>query len=125
MYRVVACSADKSSDGIALGVRAGLRVRDMEMVQFHPTGLIVPNSLMTGALLEEGLRGAGGRLLNGRGERFMERYDPEPRLREATRRHHRARVAFHHVRHAGIPQEEPVRLLVEPAVPHDPDGRHQ
>ena len=84
MYRVVACSADKSSDGIALGVRAGLRVRDMEMVQFHPTGLIVPNSLMTGALLEEGLRGAGGRLLNGRGERFMERYDPA-RMERSTR----------------------------------------
>ncbi len=76
MYKVIACSADKSSDGIALGLQAGARLRDMEMVQFHPTGLIVPNSLMTGALLEEGLRGAGGRLLNGRGERFMERYDP-------------------------------------------------
>jgi fumarate reductase flavoprotein subunit len=84
MYRVIACSADKSSDGIALGVRAGLRVRDMEMVQFHPTGLIVPNSLMTGALLEEGLRGAGGRLLNGRGERFMARYDAA-RMERSTR----------------------------------------
>jgi succinate dehydrogenase/fumarate reductase flavoprotein subunit len=84
MYRVIACSADKSSDGIALGVRAGLRVRDMEMVQFHPTGLIVPNSLMTGALLEEGLRGAGGRLLNGRSERFMERYDAA-RMERSTR----------------------------------------
>jgi succinate dehydrogenase/fumarate reductase flavoprotein subunit len=84
MYKVIACSADKSSDGIALGLRAGVRLRDMEMVQFHPTGLIVPNSLMTGALLEEGLRGAGGRLLNGRGERFMPRYD-EARLERSTR----------------------------------------
>ncbi len=50
MYKVIACSADKSSDGIALGLHAGVRLRDMEMVQFHPTGLIVPNSLMTGAL---------------------------------------------------------------------------
>jgi len=84
MYKVIACSADKSSDGIALGLRAGVRLRDMEMVQFHPTGLIVPNSLMTGALLEEGLRGAGGRLLNGRGERFMQRYDGA-RLERSTR----------------------------------------
>jgi len=84
MYKVIACSADKSSDGIALGLRAGVRLRDMEMVQFHPTGLIVPNSLMTGALLEEGLRGAGGRLLNGRGERFMQRYDAT-RLERSTR----------------------------------------
>ncbi|MBI1733562.1 MAG: FAD-binding protein [Candidatus Rokubacteria bacterium] len=76
MYRVFACSADKSSDGLALAWAAGLPLRDMEMVQFHPTGLVIPGSLMTGALLEEGLRGAGGLLRNGAGERFMERYDP-------------------------------------------------
>jgi len=56
----------------------------MEMIQFHPTGLIVPNSLMTGALLEEGLRGAGGHLLNGQGERFMRRYDAA-RMERSTR----------------------------------------
>ena len=75
MYKYHTPSGDKTCDGMAMALRAGLTLRDMEMVQFHPTGLIVPNSLMTGALLEEGLRGAGGRLLNGRGERFMQRYD--------------------------------------------------
>ena len=84
MYRVIACSADKAADGIALAYRAGLPLRDMEMIQFHPTGLVIPGSLMTGALLEEGLRGAGGQLRNGRGERFMERYDPA-RLERSTR----------------------------------------
>src|SRR5262245_1324802 len=84
MYRVVACSADKAADGIALAYRAGAPLRDMEMVQFHPTGLVVPGSLMTGALLEEGLRGAGGHLLNGRNERFMERYDTV-RMERSTR----------------------------------------
>ena len=84
MYKVIACSADKAADGIALGYRAGLALRDMEMIQFHPTGLVIPDSLMTGALLEEGLRGAGGYLLNGRGERFMERYDPA-RMERSTR----------------------------------------
>jgi succinate dehydrogenase/fumarate reductase flavoprotein subunit len=84
MYRVVACSADKAADGIALALRAGAPLKDMEMVQFHPTGMVVPNSLMSGALLEEGLRGAGGRLLNGTGERFMARYDPQ-RLERSTR----------------------------------------
>ncbi len=84
MYRVVACSADKAADGIALGYRAGLQLRDMEMVQFHPTGLVIPGSLMTGALLEEGLRGAGGYLRNGSGERFMARYDPA-RMERSTR----------------------------------------
>jgi len=84
MYKVIACSADKAADGIALALHAGAPVKDMEMVQFHPTGLVVPNSLMTGALLEEGLRGAGGRLLNGKGERFMTHYDPE-RMERSTR----------------------------------------
>jgi succinate dehydrogenase/fumarate reductase flavoprotein subunit len=84
MYKVVACSADKAADGIALGYRAGLPLRDMEMIQFHPTGLVIPDSLMTGALLEEGLRGAGGHLRNGRGERFMERYDAA-RMERSTR----------------------------------------
>src|SRR5262249_59084591 len=84
MYRVVACPADKAADGIALAYRAGAPLRDMEMVQFHPTGLVVPGSLMTGALLEEGLRGAGGRLLNAAGERFMARHDPV-RLERSTR----------------------------------------
>src|SRR5438552_17446278 len=84
MYRVIACSADKAADGIALAYRAGLSLRDMEMVQFHPTGLVIPGSLMTGALLEEGLRGAGGHLKNGLGERFMQRYDPE-RMERSTR----------------------------------------
>ena len=59
-------------------------LRVMEMVQFHPTGLVIPGSLMTGALLQEGLRGAGGHLRNGRGERFMERYDPA-RMERSTR----------------------------------------
>jgi succinate dehydrogenase/fumarate reductase flavoprotein subunit len=84
MYKVIACSADKSADGLALAWRAGLELRDMEMVQFHPTGLVIPGSLMTGALLEEGLRGAGGHLRNGRGERFMARYDPA-RMERSTR----------------------------------------
>jgi len=51
-------------------------VRDMEMVQFHPTGLLAgTGTRMTGTVLEEGLRGAGGHLLNGDQQRFMSRYD--------------------------------------------------
>src|SRR4029077_5715066 len=84
MYRIFACSADKASDGIAFAWRAGLTLRDMEMIQFHPTGLVIPGSLMTGALLEEGLRGAGGHLKNGRDERFMARYDAS-RMERSTR----------------------------------------
>lgn len=75
MYLYHTPSGDKTCDGLAMALRYGLKLRDMEMVQFHPTGLLGGlRTRMTGTVLEEGLRGAGGHLLNGRGERFMERY---------------------------------------------------
>jgi len=77
MYRYHTPSGDKSCDGLAMALRAGLSLRDMEMVQFHPTGLLAgTHTRMTGTVLEEGLRGAGGYLLNGAKERFMPAYDP-------------------------------------------------
>ena len=76
MYLYHTPSGDKSCDGLAMALRAGLALRDMEMVQFHPTGLLAGHETrMTGTVLEEGLRGAGGWLVNGAGERFMQRYD--------------------------------------------------
>jgi succinate dehydrogenase / fumarate reductase flavoprotein subunit/fumarate reductase flavoprotein subunit len=76
LYRITPAALEKTGDGIAMGYRAGAEVVDMEMMQFHPTGLIAGDSVMTGVVLEEGLRGAGGHLLNAQGERFMGRYDP-------------------------------------------------
>jgi fumarate reductase flavoprotein subunit len=76
MYRYHTPSGDKSMDGLAMALRLGLGLRDMEMVQFHPTGLLAGrDTRMTGTVLEEGLRGAGGYLLDGDGERFMQNYD--------------------------------------------------
>jgi len=84
MYRYHTPSGDKSMDGLAMALRLGLPLRDMEMVQFHPTGLLAGlDTRMTGTVLEEGLRGAGGHLINGRGERFMQRLDE--RAERATR----------------------------------------
>src|SRR5215468_10333472 len=84
MYRYHPPSGDKSMDGLAMALRLGLPLRDMEMVQFHPTGLLAgPDTRMTGTVLEEGLRGAGGHLLNGNGERFMAARDA--RAERATR----------------------------------------
>ena len=83
-YRFFAPGPEKSVDGLGMLYRAGVRMRDMEMVQFHPTGLIIPGSVVAGSLLEEGLRGAGAYMFNGLGERFMERYDPE-RMERTTR----------------------------------------
>ena len=84
MYRISSPSLEKSGDGMAMACRAGAAFVDMEMLQFHPTGLLVGDSLATGGLLEEGLRGAGARLFNGLGERYMERYDPK-KLERTTR----------------------------------------
>ncbi|MGN6765565.1 MAG: L-aspartate oxidase [Rhizobiaceae bacterium] len=76
MYRYHTPSGDKTMDGLAMALRARLPLRDMEMVQFHPTGLLAgEGTKMTGTVLEEGLRGAGGQLLNSYGHRFMFDYD--------------------------------------------------
>src|SRR5436190_11957184 len=77
-------------DGIAMAYRVGAHLMDMEMVQFHPTGMVVPGSRLNGALLEEGLRGAGAHLFNGPGERYMQRYDPERQERSTRDRVSRA-----------------------------------
>jgi succinate dehydrogenase / fumarate reductase, flavoprotein subunit len=63
-------------DGLRLALDAGCRLMDMELVQFHPTGMVHPEEA-AGTLVTEAVRGEGGRLYNAEGERFMERYDPE------------------------------------------------
>lgn len=84
MYKYHTPSGDKTMDGLAMALRAGLPLRDMEMVQFHPTGLLAgDHTKMTGTVLEEGLRGAGGQLLNGSDHRFM--FDTDARGERATR----------------------------------------
>jgi len=60
-----------TGDGMALAYRAGVGLKDMEMVQFHPTGLP-----FTGILITEAVRGEGGYLFNNQGERFLKRYVP-------------------------------------------------
>jgi fumarate reductase flavoprotein subunit len=84
MYKFHTPSGEKSCDGLAMALRAGLPLRDMEMVQFHPTGLLAgAQTRMTGTVIEEGLRGSGGYLLNGNMDRFMQNYDE--RNERATR----------------------------------------
>ena len=84
MYKYHTPSVDKTMDGLAMALRIGLPLRDMEMVQFHPTGLLAgDHTRMTGTVLEEGLRGAGGQLLNHEGKRFM--FDYDERGERATR----------------------------------------
>ena len=63
-------------EGVALAYDAGTDLVDMEMVQFHPTGMVWPEKAL-GTLATEAIRGEGGILLNSKGERFMKKYDPQ------------------------------------------------
>src|SRR5918992_2048767 len=63
-------------EGVAFAYEAGPDLVDMEMVQFHPTGMVWPEKAL-GTLATEAIRGEGGILLNSKGERFMKNYDPE------------------------------------------------
>lgn len=71
MYRVTSNAHALTGDGMALVLRRGLPLEDMEFFQFHPTGI-----RKMGILITEGARGEGGILRNNKGERFMERYAP-------------------------------------------------
>ena len=74
---------ENTGDGFHLALKAGCRLSDMEMVQFHPTGMVIPEE-MAGTLVTEAVRGEGGKLLNNEGKRFMENYDIE-RMELSTR----------------------------------------
>ena len=74
---------ENTGDGFYLGLKAGCKLTDMEMVQFHPTGMVIPEE-MAGTLVTEAVRGEGGKLLNNQGIRFMENYDSE-RMELSTR----------------------------------------
>jgi succinate dehydrogenase / fumarate reductase flavoprotein subunit/fumarate reductase flavoprotein subunit len=74
-YSNASPAREKSGDGQAMALRAGLPLRDMEMVQFLSVGLAVGRSKLSGGLLAEALRFEGALLLDGEGRRFMDRYD--------------------------------------------------
>src|SRR5918997_4414173 len=76
VYKVTSNSWEGTGDGAGLAYEAGAELMDMEMVQFHPTGMVWPPGVR-GILVTEGVRGEGGLLRNAEGERYMERYDPE------------------------------------------------
>ncbi|HML05703.1 MAG TPA: FAD-binding protein, partial [Methanobacterium sp.] len=82
LYPVTSNTLQKTGDGYSLAYDAGADLLDMEQVQFHPTGMVFPES-RKGVLVTEAVRGEGGKLINAEGERFMKNYDPRGEL--ATR----------------------------------------
>ena len=83
LYPVTSNTFQKNGDGYAISYRAGADLVDMEQVQFHPTGMVAPES-KKGVLVTEAVRAEGGKLINSEGERFMSKYAPE-KMELATR----------------------------------------
>ncbi len=82
IYEVTSNSWESTGDGIALAFDVGAEMMDMEMMQFHPTGMVWPPGVK-GLLVTEGVRGEGGLLYNTKGERFMLRYSPQKKELDA------------------------------------------
>jgi len=76
IFKVTSNSWEGTGDGVVLGYDAGAEIVDMEMMQFHPTGMVWPPGVR-GLLVTEGVRGEGGLLRNSEGARYMENYDKE------------------------------------------------
>jgi len=94
LYKITSNSWESTGDGAAMAFRAGAELMDMEMVQFHPTGMVWPPGVR-GILVTEGVRGEGGLLFNSENDRFMLRYDPE--RKELSSRDVVARAIFREV----------------------------
>ena len=82
VYKITSNSWESTGDGLALAYNAGAELMDMEMIQFHPTGMVWPPGAK-GLLVTESVRGEGGILLNSKHERFMLRYSPEKKELDA------------------------------------------
>lgn len=76
VFKISSNSWEAIGDGVAVAYRAGAKIMDMEMIQFHPTGMVWPENTR-GTLVTESVRGEGGWLLNNKNERFMEKYEPK------------------------------------------------
>lgn len=94
IYKVTSNSWESTGDGLSLAYEAGATLQDIEMVQFHPTGMVWPPGIR-GTLVTEGVRGEGGLLYNSNGERFMLRYSPQKK--ELDARDVVARSIYHEI----------------------------
>ncbi|MHB8729152.1 MAG: succinate dehydrogenase flavoprotein subunit [Sulfuricaulis sp.] len=108
MYRTTTNAMINTGDGMAMALRAGIPLQDMEFVQFHPTGIAG-----IGILISEGVRGEGGYLINSAGERFMERYAPNAKDLASRDVVSRAIYEEVHAGHGCGPKKDHVLLKVD------------
>lgn len=107
IYRYTTNPVVATADGIAMAMRAGAKLKDMEFIQFHPTGLYTPeNRNRQCFLISEAVRGEGGILLNEKGERFMKTVHP---LAELAPRDIVSREIYEQIQHQTLPY---VRLRI-------------
>mgnify|MGYP001389597230 FL=1 len=107
-WEVTSNAHSLTGDGTAICLRNGITLEDMEFFQFHPTGIF-----KLGILITEGVRGEGGILLNGQGERFMERYAPH--IKDLASRDVISRAIFMEIQAGrGINGQNYVHLDVRP-----------
>lgn len=108
MWEVTSNAYSYTGDGAAVTLRRGLPLEDMEFFQFHPTGIY-----KLGILITEAVRGEGGVLLNGQGERFMERY--APRIKDLASRDVVSRAIYLEIREGrGVNGSNYVMLDITP-----------
>ncbi len=108
IWKITSNAYAMTGDGIAIALRRGIPAEDMEFFQFHPTGIY-----KLGILITEGVRGEGGVLVNGEGERFMERY--APRVRDLASRDVVSRAMYLEMREGrGIDGKDYLYLDVRP-----------
>jgi len=101
IYRYTTNPVVATADGMAMAMRAGAKLKDMEFIQFHPTGLYTPeNRNRQCFLISEAVRGEGGILLNEKGERFMEGVHP---LKELAPRDIVSREIYKQIHHQQLP----------------------
>jgi succinate dehydrogenase / fumarate reductase flavoprotein subunit len=108
IWKITSNAYALTGDGIAIALRRGIPAEDMEFFQFHPTGIY-----KLGILITEGVRGEGGVLINGKGERFMEQY--APRVKDLASRDVVSRAMYLEMREGrGIDGKDYLYLDVRP-----------
>lgn len=108
IWKITSNAYSMTGDGEAIALRRGIPLQDMEFFQFHPTGIY-----KLGILITEGVRGEGGVLINGKGERFMERY--APRVKDLASRDVVSRAIYLELRQGnGIDGKDYIYLDVRP-----------